>query len=311
MKYDNMPPWLVWTLGVLGLILGGATIFFGLQIQYLNVQNANLDFQKRTYADRMETADQIAIDCTQRRVVPAYIKDCIREKFEAYQRKDIENRDLQAQTSMAFWALWLTIISAGGTALSFVGVLLMRRSLRHTETAISDNREIGEKGVRAYVGLKVIKDHFLLINIWEIGKKVHIDFNFENLGETPAKNVRYVACCQVMDHTEGEEFAKKFRFHPEAPNSSVTIQKEGVSPAEVRSGEAFSTKDNKSVFVEKNKYLYLFIRIEYVDVFGKKHRTDGCFFCEGTIHVGSSYHREYDVEWYQAPFHNGTEDDIE
>lgn len=54
-------------------------------------------------------------------------------KQHAAEYRDI--RDLDAQEAMAKWAFWMLVVAACGTALSFIGIFLVWRTLLHTRRA--------------------------------------------------------------------------------------------------------------------------------------------------------------------------------
>lgn len=115
--------------------------------------------------------------------IEAAIRDLIAEedKIEAQRKQDSEKRDLDAQEQMAKWAFWMTLATIGGVIATFVGLVLIGKTLKHTriaaehtgnmlleaekateaaEAAVVATRDIGEKQVRAYLHVKDIKVHY-------------------------------------------------------------------------------------------------------------------------------------------------------
>jgi len=159
------------------------------------------EYQEQTQHYKKESADKIAGLCEH--VVPANpaLRDCLLKGIEAYQQDDTSKQDLKAQQDMAYWALWLLIVSAVGLVVSVGGLWTLLHSLKQTRIAIRDTRELGEAQMRAYVSLvEDEKQSFMGPRRMTAGIVPEVKFKFTNSGSTPAKNQRYVATLEVMDH---------------------------------------------------------------------------------------------------------------
>ena len=146
--------------------------------------------------------------------IEAAIRDLIAEedKVEASRKQDAESRDLNAQEAMAKWAFLMTIATIGGVIATFVGLVLIGKTLHHTrraadytrdmlkeadrsaaaaEGAVAATRDIGEKQVRAYLH---VKDFSFCIGKkdGEIGATVSV----ANAGQSPAIGVKAVIAFQ-------------------------------------------------------------------------------------------------------------------
>lgn len=98
--------------------------------------------------------------------------------------------DLYAQTQMANYAFWALVISAVGTIISVFGLGAVVASLGRTRRAITDNRELGEAAVRAFVEVQAIE-------IASDGKAMLIDL--VNVGQTPAVAIHIRIDLEAVD----------------------------------------------------------------------------------------------------------------
>ena len=295
---------LVILIVVFVLITGVAIVSLSVWSQYEVGRTTYRDYQKNSNADHQEAAEQIAHDCTYGRVIAPIVRDCLTEKMDAYQKKDTSNKDLQAQQGMAFWAYWLTIISAIGTGVSIVGLFFMFWSLRQTRTAIKDTREIGQKGVRSYVGFKNFDAGAVEVEVWEIGRPIRVKFSIQNIGKTPANLVTYVALCEVRDHPLADGRADIVKPYPDTKRSRTTLQAGASLVAEATSKNPLTDALAVSVLKGKNRCLYLIFRIEYEDVFGIPHVSRGCYYAETKMMTTSEGEKVVAGQWYQAHTHN-------
>jgi hypothetical protein len=196
-----------------------------------------------------------------------------------------ELRDLQAQEDMAAWAermFWATLASLG---ISFVGVVLVWRSLKlNRETleqatkasnaAVETNataRELGEAQTRAYVDLfdVQIKNYGEDRPAAEVlyGGKVQNDvvLIFKNSGQSPASSVTIRFRRKIVGHMTLETF--------DASLEGV----DATAPAKIAAGQTFGKNvgsvqtdaEYKSI-TSGECYDVIFGDIVYEDVFKKK-----------------------------------------
>jgi hypothetical protein len=120
----------------------------------------------------------------------------------------VEERDLCAQTRVAWWTRLIAYWSAIGAALLFWALYETRRDIRAT-------REIGEAQVRAYLSPLGIKPEGQLVN----GGITGIDFSLGviNTGQSPAENFISCGAIDFMDASESRSPSIICNFGPAAP----------------------------------------------------------------------------------------------
>ena len=80
--------------------------------------------------------------------------ECLIQATEARHKWNNDQRDLQAQEWMAYWAGRMTIASGFAAIAAIVGLWLLRRTWAETKRTADIARDIGEAQIRAYVGIK-------------------------------------------------------------------------------------------------------------------------------------------------------------
>ena len=220
-------------------------------------------------------------------------------EVDTRQRLDQEARerevaDLEAQTGMnnatqamndatqrmAGYAYWSTIFVAVGTVLLFVTLIL-------SWLAISVSRKIGEKQVRAYIGIDAIKDiEYLMPDLTTLDEHHGIKATviIKNYGASPAlvtsfvRNERTIGTevqnfTNVADAISGQADTGTFTL---GPGSIFAVSVDNI----LQSLEAKSLLNGEA-------HSYFFGRIVYRDVFTAEHETEYCMRVEnfGTDHM--------------------------
>jgi hypothetical protein len=162
---------------------------------FFEVRQANLEhaqayqsYTREAEAQQQEAADGIARECAV--APPALLNECLREEIAAHQSRDTDNKDLEAQQEMAFWARWVVYVGFMGLPISMVGLAALVISLAQTRTAIRDTREIGEAQTRAYLHVRSVQ---VGPQALEPGNTIWVRVECENTGNSPALNLEAVA----------------------------------------------------------------------------------------------------------------------
>lgn len=119
------------------------------------------------------------------------LRECITVEIVSAQDHRRAERDLDAQESMALWAMIMTAISVAGVGLTGLGIYLVwgtlsetRIAARAAQDAVAVTRDIGEAQVRCYI----------YANVAEINTDTdNMDIVFRNFGNSPG-SVSYVDC---------------------------------------------------------------------------------------------------------------------
>jgi HAMP domain-containing protein len=121
---------------------------------------------------------------------PSRSAECIREIIQATHEHERAESDLVAQSDMALWAFWMTIVSAGALTATGLGVYWVRETLVETrkavkaaDDAVAVTRDIGKRQLRAYI--TVIAESIAISP-----GQVKVNLFGKNTGQTPALNVR-------------------------------------------------------------------------------------------------------------------------
>lgn len=168
-------------------VLVGAFVIF-LKSGYGPSQRPNQWYEASQYADRAN--QRIAVECLQEEVA-ARLK-CANEIEATYREQHTSERDLSAQQYMAIWAFLMAVASIGALAITWIGIVYIRRTLDQTiaateaaQSAVQVTREIGEAQVRAYITIKSCE---IIFNKDE--NVASFNFEVENTGQSPAMKVR-------------------------------------------------------------------------------------------------------------------------
>lgn len=121
--------------------------------QYQVGRYANSQSREHADANERKATQDIAERCAFSFAPAEAIRGCVSESVSAYQARNNDNQDLQAQQQMAFWALVMAIVSGGSLVISGIALAALIDSLNQTRTAIRNDREIGEAQARAYLSI--------------------------------------------------------------------------------------------------------------------------------------------------------------
>ena len=179
--------------------------------------------------------------------------------------------DLKAQEIAANSSRWLLMITLGQTVLAIFGTWLVWRSLRLTRAAtkaaldaVAVTREMGERQIRAYLGvLEIVGKNFVA------GQAPEFSLKINNTGQSPARK------CQArvtLQPTEGR--ADNFRIR--LPLTKDLISKSDISAnagvsvnlglgGKVENGDLDQIRSGKVSFILAGLLIYH-------DVFGKTKR---------------------------------------
>jgi hypothetical protein len=161
--------------------------------EYAEVHRANAAYQQNAEKDRKDATKKIEASCfaTDRAVV----RECLRNKIEAYYKQQATNYDLQAQQDMAYWAKAVFFLGAMQLILSVVGIRFVWRSLQFNAKAVeaafvavhADNRPWLKFAVEPVSDLNRNNTDF-----FPEGVGLDIKVLIKNLGHSPAHGVKVI-----------------------------------------------------------------------------------------------------------------------
>jgi hypothetical protein len=271
---------------------------------YLTNREIAYSYNERVADSRKKAIEHIAESCAIPGAPSDIVGMCLKDKIETYRQQSVSDQDLEAQQEMAWWTAVMGIVGIVGVPLNILGLFALWLSLRQTRTAIRDTREIGEAEVRAYIAIENSKERPFSLEKIEAGKPVAVSFRYNNNGSSHARRVTYVAFCEVRDHPI-------VSHHPVlvAPAPNQVISPNAVQGGDGAYGEAFtegplSKTDIEDITESAGKRLYMMCRIEYDDVFDKRHYTHGCFYLEFALQTGVNDRKILKAQWFVAASHN-------
>lgn len=249
---------------------------FGRDVGISSAPNAvTAEHYSQQYAGH--TKERIESECGS--LEPADLRDCVEEIVEASRESQRGEHDLTTQQSMAKWTFWMFLASMGGLAISGVALLALLSSLDQTKTAIRDNRELGERELRAYVLLQGIEVEE--IKSGQVNSSYRVFVTWKNSGQTPASAVR----CDINHLGIIGLFPDNFDF---AASPDWRERRGTVGPGE-------STRDISRLIPSWDlalpkiggAMLYVWGWIEYSDVFkgSPRRRSEFCVWLEVTENV--------------------------
>lgn len=167
-----------------GTLLGFTIILCAVFVwsEYQRGTNEYEQYRQTTHNKQQQAAENIASKCNIVSAPSSLIGECLKAEIQTYQHQDASDQDLKAQQDMAVWGFWMFVASAGGLALSAIGLVLLFVSLMQTRTTIKDNRELGQAQVRAYPYISDVEIGHDRGN----GGHLWISAKIENRGNSPA-----------------------------------------------------------------------------------------------------------------------------
>lgn len=241
---------------------------------------AQYELADKTYAENQQRAEEaanksyakIAEECQVIAQSNPAFRDCLKEKALAYQKKESAEQDLKAQQHMAFWAMWTFIAGLGSAIVAMLGLLALAYSIFQIRTSINNDREIGHAQVRAYVS--VVPGQ--IEELFEIGKKIPIEFKIRNDGASPAKNLRHIAVVKVLSQVDGQNIGGVVPQKGVTP-PSYTLSGPVPFSSMIESDEILTEQDFDSIMSDGDRRLYLFGTVWYDDVFKQGRHTNFCY----------------------------------
>lgn len=198
-----------------------------------------------------------------------------KEAAEATERREEEaaereQQDLVAQQSMdaaahsAKRAAWLSAaLVAIGTGLLVWTLSLTREANRAARDAVAVTRDIGQRQVRAYVGVHEAKADFLSNE--EFPEQYRFMIILKNTGASPATKVRIWAACYI-----GANFPPELRARDKSHGSENSIGAGGTLKIEYGTSERRVPIEAVRWVRQGEARLWAFGEAEYFDVFGEK-----------------------------------------
>lgn len=146
--------------------------------------------QGDTYDYEERAKERIAVECTD--VSGSFLAQCANEIANAEAENYRSYQDLKAQEQTAKWAFFMTVFAAASTAITAVGIVLVRQTLHQTveanraaQDAIEVTRQIGRLQTQAYVSFHHTMLHFLFEG--EGVTSLQVKVVLKNTGQSPAK----------------------------------------------------------------------------------------------------------------------------
>jgi len=276
----------------------------GVWSAYQNNLNGYREYQKRDGQDQRKAAEEIAQRCAALDQINPVLRECLREAIVGYQKTQHDDRDLQAQQEMAFWALVSAIVAACGLIVSMAGVGIVWQSLKQTRTAILNDREIGEAQIRAYLTVEPPTNS----GLDKVGAGITPSMNLKiiNTGQSPAYDVKYVAALMIEEYPLPIDQGDLLVPHPSSIEQGATVAAQAHIGAIAKLDQPMTGDESESVMNEGKQRLFAVCIVTYFDVFKRHMRKTK--FCAHLIKVGdpivSNGRVVHRYEWALANVHN-------
>jgi hypothetical protein len=232
--------------------------------------------------------------------VPFVVKELARER-SAEERKEVNEKtaldrkltnytsDLAFYTECLFGATILLAVVTGFLAWAAyrqmrearksidATVTLAKASVEqagHAERAIKVTEESAERQLRAYIAGRIAN-----IRSWDDAATIRVDFRMENVGLTPAINVRHVSVTGIFPVPLPEDYLPP--EHDEAEFSAPTV----IFPRDVFNGHSFANQvfrdqDITNIAAGTHAFYIVFL-VKYLDVFNRDRYTRRCVYFGG------------------------------
>jgi hypothetical protein len=256
------------TLQVIALGAAGSVVV-GVWSAYQENMEGYRQYQKRDGEDQKKTAEEIAQRCAGIDQINPALRECIREAIVGYQKTQHNDRDLQAQQQMAFWALVAAIIAACSLFVSIVGLGFIWQSLKQTRTAITNDREIGEAQVRAYLTVEIPDNHSYAPRP---GKPFSAELHIKNAGQSPALRVRHLAGLMPLEFPLAANQGDLLEADPASIEQGSPIVSQGISRIEAKLEGTLTQEQIDSILAEGKTRLFAVVIVTYFDVFQRQER---------------------------------------
>jgi len=116
-------------------------------------------------------------------------------------KEDREQRDVDAQEQMAYWAWAMFVAAAVSVVLTAVGLILILGTLLYTRNAVSEAREgnkIARQAERPWLAIESVAATDDFTSKAGSGIQLSVGITLKNSGRSPAVNVR--ATCEILPH---------------------------------------------------------------------------------------------------------------
>lgn len=231
----------------------------------------------------------------QREIADLAAQEGMNDSTESIKDATLKMRDYALYSTVAVWI---------GTALLFYTLRLTRQANKAAQAAVGVTRAVGRAQTRAYVffNLEGIAKPFE-IDIRN-PSDISVDFEIENVGQTPARNLRHFAKIVIRNRSEkfGDEVIK-IMGGQRVPDAS--LKPSGTVNATADSFGPFIESDFRDCFLpEGNKRIFLIGRIFYEDVFDDPHETKFCFYLEPIDRIRNDNFEMGLSRWEQYDQHN-------
>lgn len=218
----------------------------------------------------------------------AAIADCIYDEISSARQQEQGEQDLAAQQWMAWWAGFLTVITAATTLISWIALRYLRDTFVKTaEMAEGANeatkamldaneiaREIGQAQVRAYIKCSKVTCKPMGQNHTDDLFSVVIET--KNLGQSPALNMQVIVGIEIFEFPDKRAGAP---LQINAPHDSI-MAPQGDATALLSFGYAKGAAD--AVRASK-AYIRITVAYVYDDVFGERTELVTCHHTEGKL----------------------------
>lgn len=232
---------------------------------------------------------------------------CIYDIIKTTNEHNRSERDLVAQTDMAFWAFWMAIISGLMFFATAVGVVFVYKTLSATremvvetknttvtsEKSVEATRHFNKIQLRAYVDVEKISiERFTATEIF------NLKYEVVNNGQTPARKLRSVSRIFIRNISDAE--SKKIHFPDINYSPTLSLGPKQRLYYNMPQSEEISLVDFQKI-VDGTMIIIFAGVISYIDVFGVTRRTvfktwvppnllddDGCTMLAASSHHNSS-----------------------
>lgn len=186
-----------------------------------------------------------------------------------------EAQGLNAQIEQTLWAKWSMVVGFLSTAVSIAALIALYRSLGQTNKTIKDNRELGEKQVRAYLSFASPKLEIsippsvrLPLSSATHTIRISLEYSLKNSGQSPA----HLVSLHYSGHWEKTGSAltpfEMLEFEPITP-LSLEIEAGGLHKYTFDR----QVKKHLTALISGEVYMRMAGKACYEDVFGQKHFT--------------------------------------
>lgn len=267
-RSDKVPAFNSAGFDLAGLLAALALILpsYGYMIWDMSAQQARseveTEYAARDYADsiarRVRESCDGAVALTQ--------LECVQDIISEARVSERNERDLQAQETMARWTIVMGGVASLGMLISIIGVGLVYITFRETRRAASAGihaneiaRESSERQLRAYVGV-------VDFGIRDIspGKHPFFSVKYENAGQTPAGEL---ICRSRLEYTSQDPTKVRFKAAPPGRTSKFNLAPGGHGWSQIRTSAPLSQSDYDKLKSGQTTYVFAGYII-YRDAFG-------------------------------------------